>query len=330
MALKIVKAGAQQSVGYVKQAKYGKAGSGKSLTSLLEAEMLASLDPQKRRVLVLDTEGGYKWYRIAVPERSVHPEAFDFDLISTRSIADAIEAFETLSGDYCAFILDSVTHLWETAQAAYTGKRMSNGQIPIQAWGQIKRPWKRMMQLALEGNFHLTLCGREGVVIDDSAEGEMKVVGARMKSEGETPFEPDLLWRMVPDRAKDGSPIIQATCEKDRSGILSAKTFQWPSGETIRPLVRYLGGDQPQMGDTDASAARDAAAAEAEELRKKGESDELFATIKRAIQNADSIDALKAAWLLTNGKKTKLGDDYMTQLDAAKESRKSELIAKVA
>jgi hypothetical protein len=74
---KFVKAKCEQA--YAKIALYGKTGSGKTLTSLLWAEGLATLDG--RRIAFVDTERGSEFYTLDIPERTVHPKAFDHSLL---------------------------------------------------------------------------------------------------------------------------------------------------------------------------------------------------------------------------------------------------------
>jgi len=53
---------------------------------------------------------------------------------------------------------------------------------------------------------------------------------------------------------------------------------------------------------------------------------ELFDQIRAALLGAKKIAQLQAAWSLTNGKKTRLGDELFTQLQTTKDSRKAELL----
>lgn len=323
MASKFTKAKSEQA--YLKLALYGKAGSGKTLTSLLLAEGLALRD--KKRVAFVDTERGSEFYAIDIPERKVHPKAFDFDRLFTKSIMDTLEAVESIDPkEHSVVVIDSITHLWEAARAAYTGKLMSNGGIPIQAWSSIKKPYKKLMSILLDGNFHAIICGREGVVMEEDAEGEPHVTGTKMKAEGETPHEPHILGRMRPERTEEGGYIVKVFFEKDRSGILTGKTINWPNYTTIEPVVGYMSGTQQgKMGTEEETAEKDAAAIETQTQKAAKERETLFLQIRTALQNARTLDELKSAWDLTKGKKGKLGDMY-DQLDITKEGRKTEMM----
>lgn len=321
---KFVKAKCEQA--YVKMALYGKTGSGKTLTSLLWAEGLAALDG--RRIAFIDTERGSEFYCLDIPERTVHPKAFDFDRLITRSLMETLEVVETLDPKvYGVLVIDSITHLWEAARAAYNGKLLPNGGLPIQAWQQIKKPYKRLMSLFLDGSFHAILCGREGVVMEQDEDGEMRVTGTKLKAEGETPHEPHVLGRMCPERDEKGGYIIKAFFEKDRSGILTGKEFLWPTYETIAPVVSYLcSGEQGKLGTSEEAAERDIAAQEAAQEKADRERRELFDHIRTALAGAKSIQQLQTAWSLTNGRKPRLGDELFTQLQTVKDSRKAELL----
>jgi len=325
MASKFTKAKAEQA--YFKAGLYGKTGSGKTFTSLLIAEGLAKREG--KRIAFLDTERGSDFYLMSIPERRVHPDAFDFDRIVTRSLMETIEAIESIDpAEYGCLVIDSITHLWDAARAAYSGKLTSTGGVPIQAWQQIKKPYKRLMTLFLDGQWHAILCGREGIVMEEDESGDIKVIGTKMKAEGETPHEPHILGRMAPQRDTEGGYVISIFFEKDRSGVLQGRTFTWPNFETVAPVVAYLKGDhQGQVGSLDDAAEKDAAAIERQQEQADAERRDLFTTIRSALLGATSAEQPKSAWSLTQGKKGKLGEDLHSQLATIKDTRKSELMA---
>ena len=315
---------AKSEQAFFKIGLYGKTGSGKTFTSLLWAEGLAARDG--KRIAYVDTERGTEFYAMDIPERTIHPRAFDFDRLITRSLMETIEAVEGIDpNEYSVLIIDSVTHLWEAAMAAYTGKRMSNGGIPLQAWANIKKPYKKLMSLFLDGDFHAIICGREGIVMENDEEGEPQVVGTKMKAEGETPHEPHILGRMRPWRDADGGYIIKVFFEKDRSGILGGREIDWPNYKTIEPVVAHLTGTQQgKLGTAEEVAEHDAAAQQKEADKATSERQELFTQIRTAVLSASNVEQLKTAWSLSSGKKGKLGELY-DQLLTAKDTRKTEL-----
>lgn len=322
------KAAAQQA--RFKAGFYGKQGSGKTFTALLVAEGLAKRDG--KRIAYVDTERGTDFYSQDIKERAFHAEAFDFDAIYTRSIYEVIEEVEALdTSTHSVIVVDSITHLWEAAQAAYAGKKMANGQIPVYAWGAIKKPYKKLMALLLSGNFHAIICGREGVVMEEDDDGQTKVVGTKMKAEGETAYEPHLLARFRPHYLPDGSQKVSAFFEKDRSGILTNRTIIEPNFATFAPMLSYLSGEvQGSIAGPDETATRDAERAAEEEEKRRREVVATFNQIKAAIQSSINAEELRAAWGLMKGKKTLLGEEYTTQLDQLKETKKGELVSAAA
>jgi hypothetical protein len=168
----------------LKLALYGPAGSGKTFTALLLAEGLAR--SANRRVAVLDTEQGTAFYSQAVPRRAAHPEAFDFDVLHTRSITEALAALHDLSPSaYGVVVIDSISHLWDAARNAYSGRLTKHGGIPLHAWATIKRPYREMVNLLLSLPVHVIICGRQGVDYgEDEGTGELKQVGFKLRAEG--------------------------------------------------------------------------------------------------------------------------------------------------
>ncbi len=117
----------------LKIALFGPAGGGKTFTSLLIAEGLAK--HSGKRVAVLDTEQGTAFYGQEVPQRAVHPTAFDFDVLHSRPITEVLGAVRGLdAARHGVLVVDSITHLWDACKAAYAGRLNRNGAIPFQAW----------------------------------------------------------------------------------------------------------------------------------------------------------------------------------------------------
>ena len=261
----------------IKMALYGPPGSGKTFTSLLIAEGLAK--HTGKRVAYVDTERGTDFYAKAVKERKVHPEAFDFDALYSRSIMEVLRSCKSLGDDYGVVIIDSITHIWEACINGYAGKKTKEGTIPFHAWGKIKKPYKELMQWVLSAQQHVLLLGRQGNDWKESPEtGELVNLGYKMKAEGETPYEPHILMRMEAVRSpKELVPTITAITEKDRSGVLTGKAFQNPTFEAIaKPVLELLGGTQAAVdgeeatqADVEAIAQQDAERASASAEKKR-------------------------------------------------------------
>jgi hypothetical protein len=273
---------------------YGLAGSGKTFTTLLCAEGLAKLSG--KRIAYVDTERGTDFYCQPVPERKIHPEAFDFDALYTRSITELQQALYTVQADkYCAIVIDSITHIWEAARAAYSGKETKIGTIPFHAWAKIKKPYKEIMSFLLSSPIHVFIVGRQGNEFEEDEEtGETKKVGVKMKAEGETPYEPHILIRMEAEKAKTGNAVITAFAEKDRTGILAGRTIYNPSYDSIvKPLLGLLGEKQAQVEDPDSVAARDAEVLSERDENREKRGAELLEKLAAQITLCDSWDALK-------------------------------------
>lgn len=268
---------AKSEQAYLKLGIYGPTGSGKTFTALLLAEGLAEI--AGKRIAYVDTESGTDFYASEIPARKVHPEAFDFDRIVTKSLAQASLDVEGVDpSEYGVVVVDSITHLWEAAIEGYAGKKTSIDTIPMHAWGTIKKPYKKLIADMLNGQYHAIICGRQKNVFGDDDAGEMKLLGVAMKAEGETAYEPHVLFRMIREigHAKTLAPV-SVFVEKDRTGILAGQTIRLPMdqakgftfNELARPLLKVMsGGAQTQVETVDEAATRDAEAA-AEALAKK-------------------------------------------------------------
>jgi hypothetical protein len=288
------KAKAEQAA--LKIALYGPPGSGKTFTALLLAEGLAKRDG--KRIAFVDTERGTDFYCKPVRERAVHPEEFDFDAIYTRSLMEVLKEVRSIDpAQYSVVVIDSITHLWEAARAAYAGKQTKIGTIPMQAWGAIKKPYKDLLSTLLSSPMHVFILGRQGTeYATDEETDELKSVGLKMKAEGETAYEPHILLRMeaIKPRKTQAPATIVAYAEKDRTGILSGRSFSNPTFDTIcGPLLGLLGGTQAQMKSEGETASEDAEAIEKAERDSAVRSTIMMRQFSAKIDLAESAASLK-------------------------------------
>ena len=289
------KAKAEQAA--LKIGLYGAPGSGKTLTSLLMAEGLAEITG--KRVAFVDTEHGTDFYCKAVKDGTVHPAAYDFDALYTKSLTETLSAVQSLdTNEYAVIVIDSMTHLWEAAKAAYSGRTTKVGSIPMQAWGKIKKPYKDLMSYLLSSPMHAIICGRQGVDYEtDEETDELKAVGYKMKAEGETAYEPHILLRMEglkPKRTNEIGQII-AYAEKDRTGILSGRSFINPTFDTLcAPLLGLLGATQAHITTDDEAAAVDSEALAEQERKRNAESSELLEEYSAKVSLCKTPEELKA------------------------------------
>jgi hypothetical protein len=263
------KAKAEQAA--IKALFYGGPGSGKTFTACLMAEGVAKL--MGKRVAFVDTEHGTDFYVQAVPERPVHPEAFDLDALYTRSLTEVLDACRDLNfATHGVIVVDSVSHLWETAINSYRGHKTRIGSIPMHAWGPIKKPFKDLMSFLLNSPFHVFLCGRQATDFEEDDAGELKAAGLKVKCEKETGYEPHIVCRMesVKFHKKSGAGVPTMFVEKDRSGLLQGQVLENPDFKHFAaPLLGLLGGTQAQLPDDDAAADQDARTASAHILAEQ-------------------------------------------------------------
>ena len=291
---------AKSEQAFLKMGIYGPAGSGKTFTSLLIAEGLTNA--MGKRVAFVDTESGTDFYTQTIEERPIHPEAFDFDRIVTKSLAQTNQEVDGIDpSEHGIVVIDSISHLWEAAIEAYDGKKTSIGSIPMHAWGGIKKPYKALITTLLNGQYHAIICGRQKNVFgEDDASGEMRLLGVAMKAEGETPYEPHVLVRMIRElgRGKSLAPV-SAFVEKDRSGILSGRTIVLPADQPegftyeqiAAPLLAVLlGKKQPQVESIEIAASRDAESKAESDAVKRTSSAELLRTYLARFELCGSVE----------------------------------------
>lgn len=288
------KAKAEQAA--VKMGLYGPPGSGKTFTALLIAEGLARIS--EKRIAYVDTERGTDFYCQEVVTRPVHPAAFDFDAMYTKSITDVLTAVKSLNADqYGVVVIDSITHVWDAAIAAYGGKVTSAGTIPFHAWGKIKKPYKELMSVLLSSPLHVIICGRQKTVYEEDEDtGETKAAGVAMRAEGETPYEPHILIRMEgikPKKTHETAQIV-AYAEKDRTGVLARRSFVNPTFDSIcRPLLSLLGDKQAAIANGDEAAVRDAEELARQEKERASASASLLKEFSARIALAKDASSLK-------------------------------------
>lgn len=281
--------------GFLKMSIYGPPGSGKTFTTLQWAETLAKAS--KKRIAVVDTERGTDFYAKAIKQRKIHPDAFDFDAFYSRSLLDVDSAIRGLDfKKHGIVVVDSFTHMWEAAIASYEGKMNSNDAIPMQAWSSIKKPYKALVQFLMDAPAHVFILGRQKNVFDTS-DGEFRRIGVAMACEGNTPYEPQICCRMeAVQNEKDSTKTTYiALFEKDRTGVLSGRTFPNPDGVVIESLLPCLGDVHAVSEDPDAIAEKDSELLEKDKEKRQLKADiskKLLADYTAKINSAKDLQAL--------------------------------------
>jgi len=319
------KAAAKQAK--VKMALYGPAGSGKTFTAMLMAEGLAARDG--KRVAFVDTERGTDFLTKQRPG-GPHPAPFDFDAIYTRSIKDVLTAVRALDTEkYGVLVIDSVSHLWQAMIDAQES-RTSIGTIKMQDWGKIKRPNKELTDLVMGLPIHVFLCGRQKNVFEEDEKGDLKKTGVAMKAETEMPYEPHICARMEAkvDQKNPAQAVYTLFAEKDRTGVLSGRTFANPSFATIEPILALLGDEQAPQEDEDDRMAKDAellTGAEDKAAKKAEKSGRLLTEFQAKVAGAQTPAELGAVALELGKQKRYLLDEHLSTLRVLYEQRREDV-----
>lgn len=273
---------------------YGPPGSGKSFTSLLFAEQLAAR--RKGRIAVIDTEGGFKFLDKAAP-RKVHPEAFDFDIVRTTSLAKILEELRALDTKvHTCIIIDSMSQLWDSAREAYEAQNPGR-DIPLRDWGKLKKPYRDIIKWLLASPCDKIINGRQKSTFEEDDTGKLKNSGVAMRAEGETQFEPDFCFRMEPDGKRGGEITYSMYVEKDRSGILAGKWFENPTGAILKPVFPFLGETPQATEDSEERADADAElllADDAKVEKKQAKSSDFITNFQAKITAATDMIQLGA------------------------------------
>ncbi|MBI4600238.1 ATP-binding protein, partial [Candidatus Uhrbacteria bacterium] len=182
---------------YFKAAFEGFAGSGKTYTAARVALGIHARIKSDKPVVIFDTEKAAKFLKPMFQEAGV-----ELLVRESRSLADLKETMKRLrDGASDVLIVDSISHVWEGFLQAYAEK-VRRTRLEFQDWGVIKPTWKReFSDPFVRDPYHVIMCGRAGYeyeneVNKDTGKREIYKSGVKMKVEGETAYEPDLLVLM--------------------------------------------------------------------------------------------------------------------------------------
>ena len=323
--LQFEKATPQKS--HLKVTVYAKQGAGKTRWALLAAEVLQRGSP--KRIAMLATERGYDFYLLRVAERVWHPEPFDFDVVYSPAMSDALDVLRHFDTDtYGTLVIDQASTLWQSAIAAY---RKADGPIPMHLWDRIKAPWYEMMHILKNLSCHVILLGREGAVFGkDQADGEMIQVGTKFRGEGEVGYELDFNLRLVAQHDGAGGFEYWGWFEKDRSGLLGGKAIPNPGGDLVQPLLSLLGNTAAYVPSQEETAVKDQRLTTDEEEKKRDAEEKLgvlFAEWTSALTASGSIDTLRETWKdLNQGALPAFNPAQRKALEKTKDVRKAELL----
>jgi hypothetical protein len=235
---------------YAKIALEGFAASGKTYTMVEMAIGIHKLIKSKKPVAYLDSETAavYAGPRFA-------KAGIDVKLRPSKSPADLIETMRRCrNGLADILIADSMTHFWQSFVNSYKAERRKE-RLSMDDWGTIKDRWRsEIMEPFVRDHYHFLFTGRAGYEYDseineETEKREIFKTGVKMKMEGETAFEPDIVVLMErveemgkPTRGKKGALRVyrRATILKDRASLIDGQTFENPNVELFLPSIEFV------------------------------------------------------------------------------------------
>lgn len=236
---------------YLKAAFEGFAGTGKTFTASEIAIGLHKRINSTKPIILFDTERAVKFLRpkFATAEIQVLVK-------ESRSMTDLKEVMRMMREESLSdiLIIDSISHIWEKFLYDYLIKTSKNPQYPrtrleFQDWGVIKPTWKREFSDPFVNDpYHCIICGRAGFeysneIDQESGKRQIFKSGIKMKVEGETAYEPDILVLMerfeevLTDKKKVWR---EATIIKDRSDLIDGKSFIDPKYSDFAPAIEVM------------------------------------------------------------------------------------------
>ncbi len=228
---------------FYKAAFEGFAGTGKTYTMALIVLGLCKKLGIKRAVM-FDTERAAKYL-----EKMFAAAGIELLIRNSRTLVDLTKTMDKCDEGFSAIlIIDSISHVWEDTVEAYKKKYNRTG-LQFQDWGVLKPLWKReFADRLVNGKYHILMSGRAGFeyeneVNEQTGKREIYKSGVKMKVEGETAYEPDMLVlmeRFEEILGKDKKIYRQATIIKDRSGLIDGKTFKNPEYKDFEPVLLDL------------------------------------------------------------------------------------------
>jgi hypothetical protein len=245
---------AVSSSAFLKMGILGFQGGGKTLTSakcligLYKYTLEQGLHDGTKPVAMLDTEKGSDWL-IPIFERAGVP----FFAAKRRAFADMLTVMDEATEGAFALIIDSITHPWRELVESYLRKK-ERSYLSMDDWGYLKgeHGWQQFTDRFVNSKLHIVMAGRAGFEYENYVEDgrkKMEKVGTKMKTEGETGYEPDLLILMEQvEDLRTGKVVHRATVQKDRSTLLDGKQFDNPDFVDFLPHIKCLALGSQHVG----------------------------------------------------------------------------------
>jgi hypothetical protein len=228
---------------FLKMAFEGFPKSGKTFTSVQIAIGLHKMIKSTKPIVVYDTERALKALKPIFDKNKI--EVLVRESRSLADLAQAIELCEQGTGDI--LIIDSITHVWEKFVESFKTEKKRT-YISLPDWGILKPKWKReFSEKLVMSPVHIIFTGRaafeyEDVTNESTGKRESIKSGIKMRAEGETAYEPDMLVYMekVEELLEKDKKIWRQGTVMDRTDQIDGKTFVNPTFENFEPAIRVL------------------------------------------------------------------------------------------
>jgi hypothetical protein len=255
---------AENTTAKLKMGLMGFQGSGKTHTmtsvaiGLVQMMRELGLPEGQKPIAFMDTETGSDWVRPRI-------EAAGIKLLTakTRAFSDLLTIIDEAEANASILLVDSATHIWREFVAAYL-RAKKRSALRFDDWNYLKgeEGWQRFTDRFVNSNLHFIFAGRAGYEYDfntdeETGKKQLEKTGIKMKAEGETGYEPNLLVlmeRQMNMATKADEHVAHVI--KDRSTLLDGKEFPDPTFETFLPHIKCLNLGAKQMGvDTTRTSA---------------------------------------------------------------------------
>jgi len=237
---------------YFKMGIQGEAGSGKSYTMAKVAAGLHRFVKSEKPIVLFDTEntGGFLVPRFKGAKIEVRVR-------QSRSLTDLSKAMDFCeSGEAGILLIDSITHIWDNFLKAFKEAK-GRSFIQFQDWGELKPTWKEQFSDRMVlARYHIIFTGRQGDIYQyevDEGSGRRELVktGIKMRTEKETPYEPDVLVLMERYESllgKEKEIYRNATVLKDRAAVIDGKVFKNPGFSCFKPSIEFVMQNKSETG----------------------------------------------------------------------------------
>lgn len=247
---------AENTTAKLKMGLMGFQGSGKTYTmtsvaiGLVKMMRELGLPEGDKPIAFMDTEKGSDWVRPRIEKNSIK-----LVTAKTRAFSDLLDIIDEAEQTASILLVDSATHIWREFVASYLRAKKRTA-LRFDDWNYLKGEdgWQRFTDKFINSNLHFIFAGRAGYEYDfntdeETGKKQLEKTGIKMKAEGETGYEPDLLVLMerVMDMATKTDQHI-AHVIKDRSTFLDGKEFPDPTFETFLPHIKCLNLGGKQLG----------------------------------------------------------------------------------